>query len=548
MENIVKDSYLNCLIEGVPKVLGTFAEDTGRFMTGDGWAVTNQDVIYPLALLYSTPHPQNVYHRDAKILEYALRGGDALRDFQYPDGRVEFVKVDGSKWGPTYMPWSMYHWLEAYALLKEQLGVDRKQRWEDGLSLAFEGIAKEITNGRVHNIPTWNGMSTYRAGQIFDNEKWRAAGETMIHRSVEAQTEGGYWLEHGGPTTSYNLVYVHAIGLYYEFSKDERVLSALRRGLDFHIRYTYPDGVPVETIDGRVKYRGSVSDSAHAAFSLFPQGRRYVKLLLGEHQQKRFGLSPRIASAYTYYHDGEEKEIPHDRETYDFNDNGQAIVRHRKPWFYCLSAIVTELTESRWGQDRQNFFSLWHEKTGLIIGGGNSKEQPAWSNFVVSSENEIKYIPDSAAVSQDGNTDILHLRYGSRSRKTSGSDCILSAAIGEDNSVTLTARANPNKEIARIENHLILKLIPEEQLKTQKGGNFTLTEASLKLSGEEIGSWLSHNGWRIEIPQEAIFEWPVSPFNPYAKDGKASLSSAMGIVTVVLEGDREQVFRICEIQ
>ena len=114
--------------------------------------------------------------------------------------------------------------------------------------------------------------------------------------------------------------------------------------------------------------------------------------------------------------------------------------------------------------------------------------------------------------------------------------------------MTLTARANPNKEIARIENHLILKLIPEEQLKTQKGGNFTLTEASLKLSGEEIGSWLSHNGWRIEIPQGAIFEWPVSPFNPYAKDGKASLSSAMGIVTVVLEGDREQVFRICEIQ
>ena len=38
--------------------------------------------------------PGTAFHGDRRILEMALRGGDAIRDFQYPDGQVEFLKVE----------------------------------------------------------------------------------------------------------------------------------------------------------------------------------------------------------------------------------------------------------------------------------------------------------------------------------------------------------------------------------------------------------------------------------------------------------------------
>jgi len=45
---------LRCLVEDVEQNLERFDQDTGRFLTGGGWAVTNQDIVYPLALLYAT--------------------------------------------------------------------------------------------------------------------------------------------------------------------------------------------------------------------------------------------------------------------------------------------------------------------------------------------------------------------------------------------------------------------------------------------------------------------------------------------------------------
>ena len=52
----MKDQFLRRLVAGAPKVLETFDPATGRFMTAGyngpelGWTVTNQDVMYPLAL------------------------------------------------------------------------------------------------------------------------------------------------------------------------------------------------------------------------------------------------------------------------------------------------------------------------------------------------------------------------------------------------------------------------------------------------------------------------------------------------------------------
>ena len=354
------------------------------------------------------------------------------------------------------MPWSMYHWLETYRLLCDILDPKRRSRWEQGLVLAYEGIAQGLETARVHNIPTWNGMALYRAGQVFDRPRWLEQGRRMIDRAVEAQTSLGYWREHGGPTTSYNLVYVHAIGLYYAFSGDERVLTCLERATRFHVHYTYPDGRVVETIDGRVKYHDRVPDLAHAAFSLFPSGRRYVRFLVENMLKLRrerpqphvsvavtggverivraeYGLSARLASAYVHYRDGAEDAVPQDDAEYSIHDDGHAIIRRASGWFYCLSGIVTPPADNRWGQDRQAFCSVWHERCGLVVGGGNSREQPEWSTFVVGSGSEVLYLPDWAELHPGDGEDGLRLGYG-------GQRCSLEVRIADGDCLRLRLR------------------------------------------------------------------------------------------------------------
>ncbi len=390
----IRQTYLKMLADDVPLNLDRFDEASGRFLTGGGWAVTNQMLVYPLALLYTTESPVNPYFRDESILHYIRRGGDAWRDFQNPDGTVEFIKVDGSTWGAHYDCWSMYHWLETYSLVRDGLGDERKARWEEGLNLAYTGIDALLKRSGVHNIPTWHAQALYRAGQVFNRPDWMETGRHMIYRAVEEQTPQGYWLEHLGPTTSYNLVYVHAIGLYHRHSGDEGVLDCIRRGTEFHIRYTDPDGRPVETIDGRVKYHEAVSATGLAAFSLSPRGRRYVRLLvenmLTERAARRepevtyiktggsikiaaaqYGLVPHIASAYIHHQDGPEEEIPQNRDEYAIDDPGHALIRRKGDWFCCLSGFVCPPAEgNRWGMDRQAFVSVWNKAAGLIIGGG----------------------------------------------------------------------------------------------------------------------------------------------------------------------------------
>ena len=126
--------------------------ETGRYLSGGGFAISAQGVLYPLALLYTSE--DSPLKGDKALRDAALRVGDAHRDFQNPDGSTEFIKADGSTWGPTYMPWPTLPWLETFRLLEDELGDERKARWREGLTLWCAGARKLVEpDHRIHNIP-----------------------------------------------------------------------------------------------------------------------------------------------------------------------------------------------------------------------------------------------------------------------------------------------------------------------------------------------------------------------------------------------------------
>jgi hypothetical protein len=540
-----KAYYLDQLIKGVPVVMKSFVEETGRFALA-GWIPEHQEAIYPLAYLATTKEPPTQYTGDAQLINAAMKGGDALRDSQYEDGTVEFLKHDGSSWGRIYPHRLLTAWLETYALLKDRLDADRRGRWEKGLALMVEGTHQQILGKRnprlfsgifrsdeviwgwgnfeVNSLSIWDGLNVFRAGQIFDRKEWQQNGQRMIHSALETLDPASFfWPEFGGPSPSQQLEYLEAIGLYYELSGDLAVVPYLERGLEFQIKYVYPDGSLVETLDGRARYSSEPPADGHFVFSQLEEGRRFAKFLVGQLMRRgtALPLSSSLLRNVRYYHEGDEAKLPIEKKSYNLNSGSKATVRRKAPWFYALSGFTAPTTRNRWGLDRQNFVSIWHEGVGLIIGGGNSKGQSEWSSFIFPRSGRLVYIPSGGEVRENQ----LVLSY---------EDKKASLEVSPGSKTELKLKAALLDPTSSATGQLLLHLKAGNTCKTAAGGVLSLSDRPIEIRAEDAGGWVEFEGWRINLPAGSKVNFPSYPFDPEARDSRAPLSQARGILSYPL--------------
>src|SRR4051812_17504921 len=159
-----KQELLPQLVKQVPKLLKSQDKKTGRF--GEGiWIVTDQNLIYPLAVAWATADNRNSYYHSPEVLEAIIAGGDALIADQDARGMWVFRKKDGSTWGDIYMPWTYSRWVRAYALIRDAMPRDRREKWEKALQLGYDGIYRTQVTGKskdeVQNIPAHHAMGLY---------------------------------------------------------------------------------------------------------------------------------------------------------------------------------------------------------------------------------------------------------------------------------------------------------------------------------------------------------------------------------------------------
>jgi hypothetical protein len=544
-----REFYLDQLVKGVPPTLKSFIEETGRFAQ-DGWTVDNQEVIYPLAYLYNFKDAKNPFLGDKKLLNAALKGGDAICDAQYEDGTVEFLKNDGSSWGRIYPHETLFAWLETYDLIKEQVEGERKARWERGLQRMAEGVHQQIQGKRnkrlysgifrdedvnwgwgdfeVNYLSTWDGLNVYRAGQIFNRSEWQQAGQRMIHSALETLDPLGYWPEFGGPSTRYNVEYLQAVGLYYEHSGDLAAIPYLERAVDFQFKYVYPDGSAIETLDGRSRYNPEALTKAHFTFSQFAKGRRFARFLVDSMIKRgvTLPLSSNLLVNFAYYHDGVDEPIPLEKGSYWVSSENKALVRRKSPWLYCLSGFTAAPSTNRWGLDRQNFVSVWNEQVGLIITGGNSKAQPEWSNFVFSRGGRPAYIPSNGVVREKNPRDAVTLSY---------EDKKASIEVSEKSKKELQIKTRLEDPGSSATGQLMLYFKSGNTFKTATGSVYSLSEKPVEVSAENSGGWIEYNGWRMTLPPRSKVLFPSYPFCPQERQSRTSLSEARGLLSYPLD-------------
>lgn len=526
---------LTALDDAVPAILAS-QKDNGQFGT-EPWISTDQNVLLALAAAWSLEH--SVHYHSAAVLDAIVRGGYAIQDAQDEAGMVLFRKKDHSTWGQIYMPWVYSRWIRAYALVRDAMDEAARQRWDEGLQLGYDGIARTALT-RVHNIPTHHAMGLYCAGQVFGRTDWQRQAAAFLHRVVDAQDADGWWAEHEGPVVAYNLVYAESLGVYCAFSGDDRVLDALTRAARYHAACVYPDGALLETVDGRNPYHQGVR-LGNVGFSLTPEGRGFLQQQHALHLQAGGAFDADYAAHMLLYGGSGHRVQTSGAQKIHIHTMGpngdKARIHRQQPWFTCLSAFTAPQTPNRFGQDRQNFFSIYHDAVGLIAGGGNTKLQPLWSSFTLGDTALLRHtpgdedpdfsppaglvhLPDAGRITDEG---VLALDYGPVQAQ-------VTLDLQGDKELIIGLAADGSDELP-IEAHMTLIARLGQPLASSERRLEGLDATPFEWSDP---GWIAHGGWRLEVPPGSRALWPVLPHNPYRKDGAATLEEARLVLALPL--------------
>jgi hypothetical protein len=502
------------------------------------WKHFGYSILAP-AVLYSKADPANRHYHDPAMQTLAVRIGDLLAS-ENEKGRFA-PRLDSD--------WDTYIWLEAYRLLAPDLDEPRRMRWKrallENVALLESDAAERIDfpwyespyiGTSPNHYAQWAEL-LYLAGIVFEKPQWVKLGSSILHRFALEQTPDGFWGEHShaGPTTGYDHLTVSAVAVYWEHSKDPAALDALRRSLTFHENFTYPNGTPVETINDRNRY-WRVSPWAQFAFTNFPDGRRYAEFLTnffdpGELTMEELG---RLSQDALYYHDGPSAPIPQDSERYVYEMHVPASIRKTGSWVVCLSGIIaTQAPTNQYYLDRQSNLSVFHSRLGLIITGANSKRQPELATFREKIANEIFHLPQSSRLQIGADRDRLSLSYNTFFSNLS----VEPASEKELNFRFVIAGKGRPADEAFATLQLVLK--PGEILITPNR-QILLSSDPIHLSAEELGGFIRHHGWALNVEPSGTLDWPMYPYNPYTNARETTLEHAVAALTIPLSQKERQ--------
>jgi hypothetical protein len=376
--------------------------------------------------------------------------------------------------------------------------------------------------------------TVYLSGKVLANKEWEQLGARCLHRlAAEEQTPDGYWAEHtdNGPATGYNYITMCCVALYWEHSRDSAALEALRRATDFHKNFTWPDGTPVETINGRNRH-WAVSAWGQFGFTHWADGRSYAAFLAGFFTPGKASSRDlgRLSQSALYYHDGPTEPIPQELPRSAYRMKVQAGIRKTGPWMVCLSGLIDTPIDSQFTLDRQGHLSIYHQKVGLIVTGANSKYQPELATFAERTKSpqgqRVNTIPLNSRLRMSDERDRLGLGY-----PTFFAEAEVPKPAEDRLALRFAITEVGRGRLEDVQLNLQLRLQPGETLETART-KIVLDNNRVELLPDQIGGWIRHRGWTLHVDPTARLTWPVLPFNPYANAPEKDIRHAVGVLTV----------------
>ncbi len=352
---------------------------------------------YLLAHLYRLEHPANPLRGDAEVLEMALGLADRwVRDWRAAVARGE--RVSTSEW-PIYGTAEMLHFLG------DAIGARRRAEWSEFVEAYCRYAVERPFGMTAPNHEAWRFLALCRAGEILDRADWCEAALFFCEQLIELQTPDGFWEEgrHHGPSMGYNGHLLSGLALLHARSGARFVRDSGERLAAFMCAATFPDGTTIGCFDGRLP--GSPGYPVVPGLEWLPAGRTLnARGIVLWRRSGRFEAPGRFANslwsamanmlfyaaACHYYAEmlpAEERRaalaegeplptaVDSDgaREWHSAEFAGR--LERRGPWVLALSAQNSDVPKDQNNEfrlERQSRIDVWHEGSGLVLGGGHN--------------------------------------------------------------------------------------------------------------------------------------------------------------------------------
>lgn len=498
----------------------------------------------PAAFLALTPFEGNEFYGNQDLLQLALDAGE----------RLVMDHADISReTKPNHF--QIYPMARLYALMEGHAGRAVLARWRETMARNLQAVDALIDRvGENLGKPgPWAGTGPnhyfgwfsvgYGQAQLLGEDKLARKIEKAMLRHLAIQSPAGYFPEHHGPATGYQHVSLWSLAEFHRLDPLPQTRKALQRGVDFMVHAIYPDFRGIETFDERNR----LGHDPRFQYALLwtPAGRSLFARLLEQASDKarrKAGSCQPLARAVpftlselssfgaafrSYDHAVATRRIPVadklpiDREAFAWRLEDKGLVRKQGPWFVALSAYTHDVAQGNpYHLERTQAMSVYHDRAGLIIGGGNDKRAYHTATIHVLEGGDCHYFPAICSkllvgtaprvLSAGGACDAVEFDYGSARAR-------LEVRADSARSLRIAAAATSTQTKPQI--WLVLQLPIETPVTLQSEGRrlrFKTPGEDEKTKELDLGRSLAcPGGWRMTLPKRCTLLWPHVPWNPY---------------------------------
>jgi len=514
-----------------------------------------RQIILPLAYLFTCRESRLA--GDERLAAAARAVGETLAR----DGKYEHRQL-----------WAL---VEAKRLLREAGRAGELGMTDESAERSAAELAERLRGYRYLTHMTSSNMGTstnhvaimaaalLRWAQDAGRQEWAVLARETALKIVRDQHPDGWWAETtGGPTFLYNCLTMTAMGRVAVATGEDVFMQSALRAAGVHMRFSYPDGCFVETVDGRCRYHSVPMIWGGFVFSRTPAGRGYAALRMRTVRER----SP-VTTAIRYsgehlalmcedhalWKPGEVEPPPCLRRRYVETLSVGGMIRREGPW---AVGFASEAHFPRPGAnftiDRQNILSVWHARTGLIVNGSGEDDRPETATFRInpmwSSQHRLQVAEEISM--EPGRAKGAPATLTAEYR---GGTCRMEVRFVSPTELDVRFTAGCAESLYPVHLTVPLELAYGGELRWRGGRKVLAPGERCDLAAEETGGSLGFGAWELEVSPlgegaaPARLEWPYDPHNPYSPDKKSSPGMHVGLLRVELPPDGARlVIRIKE--
>ncbi|MGH9901029.1 MAG: hypothetical protein ACRD68_04220, partial [Pyrinomonadaceae bacterium] len=200
-----------------------------------------QSAVYPLALLWQTPHPENPYHRNPQALAWVEAAVESIRRRQHRSGAFDGTGPHTQEYGVTLA--MCYFLCEVTRLVGGELSPAVRRRIDEVVRRGCEfALGAGEDYAFISNHHALYALAFHDAGALLDEPRYGRRAEEIIDQIVSEQSGEGWYREYGGPDPGYESLGIFYLATYWERTGSERLLASLRRSVEFYSHFVAPDG------------------------------------------------------------------------------------------------------------------------------------------------------------------------------------------------------------------------------------------------------------------------------------------------------------------